>query len=119
MSSPGMRPQMVEGGAGTAGLPAWPHAAGQGSPVPEEGPPPLRPSPTSHRQMAALGFHHKDKDLLHQLQEHMCAGQWGGCWGVEQCTACTAVHGVRGTVLAQASDQGVTTALPDPAGSAP
>lgn len=87
MSSPGMRPQMVEGGAGPAGLPAWPHAAGQGSPVPEEGAPPLRPSPTSHRQMAALGFHHKDKDLLCQLQEHMCAGGGGMLGG-------GAVHGL-------------------------
>lgn len=49
---------------------------------------------------------------------HVCGGV-GGCWRVEQCTACTAVHGVCGTVLAQASDQGVTAALPDPAGSAP
>lgn len=94
MSSPGMRPQMVEGGAGTAGLPARPHAAGQGSPVPEEGAPPLRPSPTSHRQMAALGVHHKDKGLLRQLQEHMCAAGWGdaGGWSSAQpaqlCMAC-------------------------------
>lgn len=77
--------------------------------------PPWSPSLTFHRELAALGFHPKTSCASYR---NTCAGEGRGGWGWSSVQPAQ-LHGVRGTGPAQAPQQRVPPALPDPAGSTP
>ena len=109
----------MEGDAGTAGLSTQPHCSlgRQGPPLMSRGgSPPWSPSLTFHRELATFGFHHKTSCANYR---NTCVQGRGGRPGVEQNAACSTVHDVHGIGPAQAPQQGVPLALPDPAGSTP